>query len=309
VVVRLRVWAIAALVAAGLSPAVADGAAKRIVTKPLLDSGVVQPGKDDGFSRTCPRSAPHPVGWQVDAQNPGAIAVDETDPFGRGLREWDLGVLGMSERPESYSVGPICLRAPGRFAYPTRSAALDPGAHGVWIITCPRRARHAVNGSLEPQTDADVGRVVMTTSTQVGPGSSPRRWAVGVRNVSTTAAGIWVGAVCMSAPARYVSRVSGALTLQPQQTDGGTGVCPARAPHPIAGTFYPVDDGGEGQFTLAQVALFGRRNISIQVTNRSAAPQRVVVGDVCIGDRHPARQRAPLRRVTAGSRPRISGST
>jgi hypothetical protein len=33
------------------------------------------------------------------------------------------------------------------------------------------------------------------------------------------------------------------------------------------------------------------------------------VGDVCIGDRHPARQRPPLRRVDAASRPRISGST
>jgi hypothetical protein len=284
VVLRLRAWAIAALVAAAVTPAVAHGAVKRIKTAAPVATGVVQPGKDDGFGPRCPKSAPHAVGTQAWARTAGALALDQASPFARG-RGWDVGVRGMSDQAQTYSIGPICVRAPGRFAYPSRSEVLDPGESSNWFITCPRRAPTAVGGTLEPHGAADVGQVVMSESVQVATRRTPRRWDVGVRNLDSVPHSFWVGAVCMSAKARYVSQFSETLTLQPQQTDGRTLVCPKRAPHPIGGTFFDPDNGGEGQFTLDEVALVGRREITTGVTNRSATPQRLVVGDICIGDR------------------------
>jgi hypothetical protein len=275
-----------ALLLAGLCAVDAEGAT-RVATKEHLDVGVVQPGKDDGFSHRCPKAAPHPVGTEFYATSgEGDPALDEGNAFGNGRHSWDVGVRGMATEPQPYAAGPICLRAPGRFAYPIKSRVLEPGAFSRYAVTCPRRTPYALNGTLEPNTDADVGQIVMTESVPATTrdGGSTRKWYVGVRNVSTEARSFWVGAVCATPKLKVTHRFTDPISVPPGATDGGSGTCPKRRPFAVAGTFYPADPTGDGQFTFSAVSLSkARRRLTSLVTNRGPTQERVVVGEMCVG--------------------------
>ena len=275
-----RLWccAVAALVLATLSPGLAPAASKKVATKVLSDGGEVAPGADAGFSQRCPKAYPHPVGTEFNGAS-DHVALDEAFAFGPGHRRWDEAVRNYGDTAETFSAGPVCLRARGRFAYPVRSGVVPAGGNATVTITCPRSARRALNGTLAPQTEADVGKIVMTKSDRSGT----RRWVVGVHNVGTVAQSFRAGAVCTSAKLRVISQSTEPFSVPAGQSDGAAGKCPKRARFPVAARLYPADPSGDGQFTLAAAAEDNPHSLSVVVTNRGQTPERVVVGEICVG--------------------------
>jgi hypothetical protein len=279
VVFRIRGWLIAILALAALCAPVAHAATKKVATKVLSGGGQADAGKDAGFSQRCPKAFPHPVGTEFNGGSDN-LALQEAFAFGGGHRSWDQAVHNFGAAQEPFVSGAICLRARGRFAYPLKSGTVPPGGSATQTITCPRRAPRALNGTLAPATDADVGKIVMAGSIR---GTGSRRWVVAVRNLGAAPQSFLAGAVCTSAKLRIVSRSTSPFTVAPGQSDGAAGRCPKRARHPVAATFYPVDDSGAGQFTLGAAGEDNPGSLSTVVTNRGQSPERVVVGEVCVG--------------------------
>jgi hypothetical protein len=277
-VARLPRWGLAALVLAALCPAVASAASKKVATKVLTSAGDVAPGKDSGFTERCPKRFPHPVGTEFNGAN-DHIALEEAFALGRGHRSWDQAIFNFGDASEIFFTGPVCLRARGRFAYPTASGVVPPGGNATLTVTCPSSARRALNGTLAPATEADVGKIVMSKSEPDGP----RGWTVGVRNLGAAQQSFRAGAVCTSGKMHIVRRSTDPFSVAAGQTDGGIGKCPKRARHPVAATFSAVDPTGEGQFTLAAVAEDDPGSLSALVTNRGQTTERAVVGEICVG--------------------------
>src|SRR3954462_14289792 len=121
---RMRCWTLVALVLAALCPAVASAARRKVATKVLSDAGQIAPGKDGGFSQRCPKAFPHPVGTEFNGAN-DHIALDET--FTLAHRRWNQGFRNFGDASETFFAGPVCLRAPGRFAYPEKAGAVPAG--------------------------------------------------------------------------------------------------------------------------------------------------------------------------------------
>jgi hypothetical protein len=73
--------------------------------------GTVQPGADDGFEMTCPKKIPHPVagyGGPVDDATVGKIVLSDT--FHRSGRDWDVGMKNLTDQPQKFFVGIVCVR-------------------------------------------------------------------------------------------------------------------------------------------------------------------------------------------------------
>jgi hypothetical protein len=72
--------------------------------------------------------------------------------------------------------------------------------------------------------------------------------------------------------------------LGPHAAGGFLHACPARAPHPIGGTFGPPDGSPlAGQFLLAGSYRVGRTGWRVRLQNITGDPQPFFAGTVCVG--------------------------
>jgi hypothetical protein len=72
--------------------------------------------------------------------------------------------------------------------------------------------------------------------------------------------------------------------LAPHASGGFLHACPARAPHPIGGTFGPPDGSPlAGQFLLAGSYRVGRTAWRVRLQNITPLPQPFFAGTVCLG--------------------------
>jgi hypothetical protein len=72
--------------------------------------------------------------------------------------------------------------------------------------------------------------------------------------------------------------------LPPGGSGGFLHGCPARAPHPVAGTFGPPDGSPlAGQFLLAGSYPVGRTGWRVRLQNLTPQPQPFFAGTVCVG--------------------------
>jgi hypothetical protein len=252
----------------------------------VRDTGVVQPGQDDGFVERCPRGAPHPVGPEFFANTEagrGQLALDDSSSKADG-RRWEVGVRNLGTQPLSYTVGVICLHATGRFVYPSVTGSVEAGRHDAVAIECPPRAAHALDGTMAAQSAAGLGQVVMSESVPETTRTygQLRTWDVGIRNLSPTPQAYYAGVVCTSARLTTTTLFSNGLAVRAGSARGGSGRCPRHQPFPVAPIFYGVGSGGDGQFLLSD-AFPKSRSFETEVTNQSATSQRAVIGGVCIG--------------------------
>ena len=97
--------------------AAAHGAASAAATKGVKvrylesDATPLGPGASDGYSFTCPKRTPRAVagyGGTARAANAGQIVIADSTPFKKG-RSWSVGVKNLSDQPQEFYVGVVCV--------------------------------------------------------------------------------------------------------------------------------------------------------------------------------------------------------
>ena len=202
-VLRSVVASLTALMLAALGPVVAEAKPKRVATKVLTGAGQIEPGKDARLSDRCPKAFPHPVGTEFDVAS-DRIGLDAAAAFGRGNRGWTQKLRNYGDESEIFLAGPVCLRARGRFAYPTMGGVVPAGGTTTVTITCPSNAPRVLNGTLAPGAATVLARSAR---------ESARSWVVGVRNLSTVPQTFQAGAVCTSAKLRVLYRFTSPISV------------------------------------------------------------------------------------------------
>ena len=69
------------------------------------------PGASDGYSFTCPKRTPRAIagyGGTAKAANAGQIVIADSTPFKKG-RSWSVGVKNLSDQPQEFYVGVVCV--------------------------------------------------------------------------------------------------------------------------------------------------------------------------------------------------------
>jgi len=118
-------WA-AAAPAAQTPPAAAPARSTVVV---LEDQGVVPPNATRGFTRFCPKRAPHPVagtfGPGAGAPLAGQFLLAASYPT-REQKAWRVVVKNITPLAQSFFAGAVCLGADVRVAYPQTTGVAAP---------------------------------------------------------------------------------------------------------------------------------------------------------------------------------------
>jgi hypothetical protein len=284
------VWASSAPAAptpGGESPRAATAPAVKSVVVVLEDQGVVPPGATRGFTRVCPKRAPHPVGGTFGpgegSPRAGQFLLAASFPQSE-KRAWRVVVKNITPLPQPFFAGAVCIGAPGPVVYVQTTGVAPPGMDAGADLRCPASAPRGIGGFFRPQQASATGLIVADGSFRTSAG-----WDVGIRNVGDIPSqsvppapqGYRVGAVCAGKGLRtaVVSRV--------RTVPGGRAVdttlrCPLRTPQPLTGVFAAADAGAAGQILATGEFRTGARTWNSGVRNVSSAPQRGGVGVVCV---------------------------
>ena len=221
--------------AAQTPPAAAPARSTVVV---LEDQGVVPPNATRGFTRFCPKRAPHPVGGTfgpgAGAPLAGQFLLAASYPT-RERRAWRVVVKNITPLAQSFfagagASGPTCpsptRRRPG-WRRPGRTRGRSCGAR--------HSAPRGIGGFFRPQQTSATGQIAGDGSFRTGAG-----WDTGIRNIGPIPLGMLapgpigyrVGGVCAGADLRTAT-VSRVRTIPPGQAGQATFRCPARTPQPL----------------------------------------------------------------------------
>lgn len=254
----------------------------------LEDQGVVPGNATRGFTRFCPKRAPHPVGGTfapgVGGPGVGQLLLAASFPT-REQRAWRVVVKNITPLPQPFLAGAVCLgtEAPVRYLHTTGVAA--PGADAGADLRCPASAPRGIGGFFGPQEASATGQIA-------GDGSfrTPAGWDTGIRNVGPiplTAGtppaplGYRVGAVCAGADLRTAT-VSRVRTVPAGKAVQATFRCPARAPQPLSAVYAAANAGAAGQILATGAFRAGARTWVTGVRNVSPQPQAGASGVLCV---------------------------
>jgi hypothetical protein len=81
-----------------------------------------------------------------------------------------------------------------KLRYIASDETAQPSAESGATLDCPKRF-HAISGFFGPQSEQGLGQLALTNSFPAG--KSNRSWDLGVKNLSATAQGYFVGVVCV----------------------------------------------------------------------------------------------------------------
>jgi hypothetical protein len=246
-----------AALAVGASPGAAAkkrGPASKVS---FVEGELVAPASGTAtYTGQCPGSRPHPVGGEFGILNGGTrgqLALAASYPQGR--RGWFVAVKNLTDQPQGFFAGVVCVAARAVFTYP-RTTTVVQAAYGAFASRCPRRAPHAIDSYFGPQSAADLGKVVRSFN---GPSIQGKvQYGVGgVRNTGTDPIALFGGAICTSLPTTLDGGPSNA-PLAPDKEDGYSTRCSTRFPTPIGGFAYPLKDADRGLLMITNTYGTGK---------------------------------------------------
>ncbi|MDQ1429340.1 MAG: hypothetical protein QOK39_2816, partial [Acidimicrobiaceae bacterium] len=224
-------------------PALSKGRGLPVQASLVEASRVLPPYVSATYVAQCPSSHPHPVGGEFDETSSGGlgmVALAASHP--QGKRGWVVVVQNLSDQPQGYLVGVICLRASARFAYPRVTYVVDPRGTSGAIVGCPNTAPHAISGYFSVQSSADLGKGLLD-NWGIYKNGKQEFGVAGVKSVSGAPIGMYGGAVCTSLQTGSSGFHS---TVAPGMTEAQIAPCPRKTPVAVGGFAFAkavADDG------------------------------------------------------------------
>ena len=253
----------------------------------LEDQGVVPPNATRGFTRFCPKRAPHPVGGTfgpgAGAPLVGQFLLAASYPT-REQRAWRVVVKNITPLAQSFFAGAVCLGADVRVAYPQTTGVAAPGADAGAQLRCPASAPRGIGGFFRPQQTSATGQIAGDGSFRTGAG-----WDTGIRNIGPIPIGMLapgplgyrIGGVCAGADLRTAT-VSRVRTVPAGQAGRTTFRCPARTPQPLGAVYAAANAAAAGQILATGAFRTGARTWVTGVRNVSDKPQAGASGAICV---------------------------
>jgi hypothetical protein len=261
------------------APALAKGHGSAVQVSLVEASRVLAPNASATYAARCPSSHPHPVGGEFDASSAGGagkLALAASYPHGK--RAWVVAVQNLSDQPQGYVAGVICLRARAKFAYPRTSYVVQPqGADGS-SVSCPSAASHSLSAYFNVQSPADLGKALLDNFGTDNRGKHEFGVA-GVKSSSGTPVGMIGGAVCTSLQTRFYGFDS---TVAPGANDGQSSICPRNAPVAVGGFAFAKTASDDGALLVAGMGNIGRKGYA-GVRNLTDHAVPYSAGALCVG--------------------------
>jgi hypothetical protein len=278
---------LAGLLGAAAATAQTPPAPARSTVVVLEDQGVVPPNATRGFTRFCPKRAPHPVGATFGPGNGAPLAgqflLAASYPT-REQRAWRVVVKNITPLAQSFFAGAVCLGTDVPVRYPQTSGVAAPGADAGAELRCPASAPRGIGGFFRPQQTSAMGQLAGDGAFRTGAG-----WDTGIRNVGPIPLGMLapgplgyrVGGVCAGADLRTatVSRVRAVPAGRAVQT---TFRCPARTPQPLNAVYAAANAAAAGQILATGAFRTGARTWVTGIRNVSPQPQAGASGAICV---------------------------
>jgi len=260
-------------------PAMAKGHRSTVQVKLMEESRVVPAYASGTYAAQCPNSHPHPVDGEFDATNAGGFGkLALAGSYPQGKRGWVVVVQNLSDQPQPYIAGVICLRASARFAYPRTTYVVDPQASNGARVGCPNGAPHALSAYFQVQSPADLGKGLLDN---LGPDTQGKHefGVAGVKSFSGGPVGMYGGAVCTSL---HTTLYGYDATVAPGKNDLQSSICPRKTPVAVGGFAYAKAAADDGAILLADIGNLGRKGYA-GVRNLTDHPVPYSAGALCVG--------------------------
>jgi hypothetical protein len=253
----------------------------------LEDQGVVPPNATRGFTRFCPKRAPHAVAGTFGPGQGAALAgqflLAASYPT-REQRAWRVVVKNITPLPQPFFAGAVCLGTDVPVRYRQTTGVAAPGSDAGAELRCPGSAPRGIGGFFRPQQSGSTGQIASDGSFR-----TPAGWDTGVRNIgpiplstgTPAPLGYRVGAVCAGA-ALGTAAVSRVRTVAAGQAVQTTFRCPKRAPQPLSGVYAAANAGAAGQILATGAFRTGARTWVTGVRNVSPTPHAGASGVICV---------------------------
>lgn len=287
---RVTAWlmVLSAIVALILVLPAADASARSgrapITVRFVEGQGVVQGGSQAAFSPHCPAAAPHAVAPEfgaTEASADGQLALSQSFPS--GAHGWTVVVKNLGTAAQGYYAGVSCVGAPrSRFAAVRSTTVIDAQHDGGAVATCPRSAPFPLSSTFQLQPGGAPGSAVVDAM-EYGVdnrGRPDHSQFGGMRNLTDTPVGAFVGAVCTSLPT-HSPEFSG--TVQPGVTDGFYSSCPHRGQYAVSGQFSALGMNDGGMIALDVFSVRKKGQWIVGARNLTSRAIAYFGGPVCIG--------------------------
>lgn len=246
------------------------------------DRAVVAPMQTDGFNERCPSAAPHAIAGYFGPGAAGAagkLTLASDYPYGAGDRHWTIGVKNLSDQPQPYIVGVVCVSAAHAFVRVEKTGTIDVAGNDGVAPSCPTSSPYPVGNYFGPQATANGGQFILSQSV-------PYRhaWGSQFSNVSMVPQAYFAGVVCAPRTAKVAFLTTKQLTLDPAATHFAGGSCGGSTPHAVNGFYAIPASASFGPVALDASGPSGSRGRDwvVGLTNLSQQPQGYFGGVVCI---------------------------